>query len=83
MKSSKTCNNCGYINQNLELKNREWECPSCNSKLNRDVNAAKNILTQVQRELNIKRGWNNPVKPVELSSLDEAMKQEAIGSLAR
>ena len=39
--------------------------------------------TQVQRELNLKCGGNHRVKPVELSSVDEAVKQEAIGSLAR
>jgi putative transposase len=81
--SSKTCNNCGYINQNLELKDREWQCPNCKSILDRDTNASKNILAQVQRELNIKDGGNCHLKPVELSSIDEAMKQEAIGSLAR
>ena len=71
------------MNQDLELKDRQWNCPSCNSKHDRDVNASKNILAQVQRELNIKCGRNYRVKPVELSSVDEAMKQEAIGSLAR
>jgi putative transposase len=81
--SSKTCNECGHVNQDLELKDRQWDCPNCNSKLDRDVNASKNILAQVQRELNIKCGRNYRVKPVELSSADEAMKQEAIGSLAR
>jgi hypothetical protein len=49
----------------------------------RDVNASKNILAQVQRELNLKGCWNDNLKPVELSSVDEAVKQEAIGSLAR
>lgn len=80
--SSKTCNNCGYINQDLELKDREWKCPQCQTKLDRDLNASKNILAQVQRELNIQGGRNYHLKPVELSSLDEAMKQEAIGFLA-
>jgi len=38
--SSKTCNSCGYINQNLKLDMREWTCPSCNTKLDRDLNAS-------------------------------------------
>lgn len=42
--SSKTCNNCGYINQNLTLKDRSWICPKCGKILDRDINAAKNIL---------------------------------------
>ena len=41
--SSKTCNNCGYINQELTLNDRSWTCPKCNSVLDRDVNAAINI----------------------------------------
>ena len=41
--SSKTCSNCGSINKELQLKDREWTCSSCSSVLNRDVNAAINI----------------------------------------
>jgi putative transposase len=44
--SSKTCHNCGYINQSLTLKDRFWVCPQCGTVLDRDVNAAKNILTR-------------------------------------
>jgi putative transposase len=40
--SSKTCSNCGSINKELTLKDREWTC-KCGSLLNRDVNAAINI----------------------------------------
>lgn len=42
--TSKTCNNCGYINENLKISDRSWNCPECNSSLDRDLNAAKNIL---------------------------------------
>lgn len=41
--SSKTCNECGYINQELQLSDREWICKSCGSIIDRDYNAAKNI----------------------------------------
>lgn len=44
--SSKTCNCCGYINQNLKLDIREWTCPSCKTKLDRDLNASINILNE-------------------------------------
>lgn len=41
--SSKTCSNCGSINKELQLKDREWTCSNCSSVLDRDVNAACNI----------------------------------------
>ena len=44
--SSKTCSHCGYINQNLKLDMRTWICPSCNTILDRDINASKNILNE-------------------------------------
>lgn len=44
--STKTCNNCGYVNQYLTLKDRDWICPNCNTNLDRDINAAINILNE-------------------------------------
>ena len=44
--SSKTCHHCGYINQSLTLADRQWTCPNCKSILDRDVNAAQNILDE-------------------------------------
>ena len=41
--SSKLCHKCGYINQELQLKDRKWVCPVCGEHLDRDVNAAINI----------------------------------------
>lgn len=43
--SSKRCSCCGHINNGLKLSDRTWECPSCKKILDRDINAAKNILT--------------------------------------
>jgi len=44
--SSKTCNNCKFINSDLTLSDRTWVCPKCSEELDRDVNAALNILEQ-------------------------------------
>ena len=49
--SSKTCNCCGYINQNLKLDIREWICPSCKTKLDRDLNASINILKEGYKQI--------------------------------
>ena len=40
--SSKTCS-CGYINQNLKLSDREWTCPECKIRHDRDLLASQNI----------------------------------------
>jgi putative transposase len=42
--SSKTCNVCGDIKDNLVLKDRIFEC-KCGYICDRDLNAALNILT--------------------------------------
>jgi len=43
--SSKTCCECGFINKDLTLADRQWTCPSCGTVLDRDICAAKNILS--------------------------------------
>jgi putative transposase len=42
--SSKTCSACGHLLASLSLGTRTWQCPSCGTRHDRDVNAAKNIL---------------------------------------
>ena len=44
--STKTCSKCGYINEEMKLGVRTWECPRCGVTHDRDVNAARNILSQ-------------------------------------
>ncbi len=43
--SSKRCHDCGHVVSALPLNVREWTCPECGAAHDRDVNAARNILT--------------------------------------
>ena len=43
--SSKTCSHCNWKKENLKLSERSWICPKCGMIHDRDINAAKNILT--------------------------------------
>jgi putative transposase len=42
--SSKRCHACGYVLDSLPLDVRQWTCPACGLRHDRDINAAKNIL---------------------------------------
>ena len=50
--NSKMCNNCGYVYKELKLSDRIWQCPQCGKNHDRDINAAKNILNEGQRNYN-------------------------------
>jgi len=75
--SSKTCNCCGYINQNLKLDMREWACPSCHIKLDRDLNASINILKEGYKQTSsgtddYRRG--DKIRPTSVGAIDETFK---------
>jgi putative transposase len=75
--SSKTCNHCGWINEGLTLSDREWTC-CCGKVIDRDLNAALNIL---QQGVNLKKSGlgiksDSKQKQVEASTLVESTKPE-------
>ena len=41
--SSKTCSSCGYVKDALSLSERTYHCDWCDTKINRDENAAINL----------------------------------------
>ena len=42
--SSKTCSNCGNIKHNLRVSDRTYQCPRCGLIIDRDYNAAINLM---------------------------------------
>ena len=51
--SSKTCHHCGCINSDLTLSDRHWRCPDCQEVVDRDGNAAINILREGTSSLGV------------------------------
>ena len=82
--SSKACSKCGWINNNLTLKNRNWICPKCGGKHDRDVNAAINILNEGYRK-NISDGTSDyergaKIRPVSAGTSNETLKKKELVS---
>lgn len=78
--SSKMCL-CGYINKDLTLKEREWDCPQCGRHNDRDLLAAVNIKRFGLQKQNL-IGEISPVvdgvEGVESSTLVGAVKRQYI-----
>lgn len=51
--SSQICHVCGHKDGKKSEDIREWICPNCNAKLDRDINAAINILNEGLRLVGI------------------------------
>ncbi|MGC8631968.1 MAG: zinc ribbon domain-containing protein, partial [Thermoprotei archaeon] len=61
--SSKTCSRCGIIKHDLTLSDRAYHCDACGLTIDRDLNAAINILNIGL----IKVGLVRPDWPVEIA----------------
>jgi putative transposase len=51
--SSKTCNGCQFVLDDLPISVREWDCPNCQQHNDRDINAALNIRDKGIQDLNL------------------------------
>ena len=76
--SSKLCHCCGFKYKGLKLEERFWTCPECGTYLDRDENAAVNILQEglkiLSRDTVGRSGRDESLKPadtVDNSSLEQ------------
>jgi putative transposase len=70
--SSKKCSNCGHVKRELSLSDRVYECENCGLVIDRDLNAARNLVAASWSEtLNACRESKNLI-----SDEDILMKQE-------
>ena len=75
--SSKVCGECGWINQNLKLSDREWTCSSCGIVHDRDVNASRNILKEGLRNISAETVDYTGGEEIRPTLLAHSMKPEA------
>jgi IS605 OrfB family transposase len=77
--SSKTCSACGWVRTKLTLAERTFICETCGLRLDRDLNAARNLATLAQHvaqsgwETQNARGADHKTQPAG----QVAMKREA------
>jgi putative transposase len=77
--SSKTCSFCGWIKKDLRLGDRTFNCDSCGFKIDRDANAALNLLNEWNRtaeSAGIACGEDVRPKGNLVSARQTSMKQE-------
>lgn len=79
--SSKTCNSCQFILDELPLSVREWECPNCKQHHDRDLNAALNIRDKGLKDLS-GCGIQSDVKQKLVEASDCNQSQRSKKSLA-
>ena len=89
--SSKLCSNCGYKNNQLTLKDREWVCPNCGVHHNRDVNASINIKEEGKRIIGSRYPEFNKLEDcpmvddkefIPLKSHDRLIQEESVEEIA-
>jgi putative transposase len=64
--SSKTCHVCGHKHEDLTLRDRTYVCPHCGAVIDRDLNAARNLLSLITNKV----GTDYPeLTPADLTAL--------------
>jgi len=74
--SSMMCGGCGAVNRSLGLSDRTWACPACGAELDRDVNAARNVLRFALQDQNLISPESEDFSPADCRSVPrEGLRQ--------
>ena len=76
--SSRLCNVCGNKNEELKLSDRVWVCENCETKLDRDLNAAINLAN-----LSFNKTTESPSESYACGQGQPWMKQELNSRLSK
>ena len=79
-RSSKTCSNCGRVKAKLSLAERTYRCDSCGLVLDRDLNAAINIMVagSAPETLNAHGGTVKRSSPSGCATLDSVKCEPSV-----
>ena len=82
--SSKLCHCCGFKYKGLKLEERFWTCPQCGTYLDRDENAAINILKEglkiLSRDTDGRLGRDESLKPADTGLVTNLEQEPVIAS---
>ena len=82
--SSKLCHICKFKYSGLKLEERFWTCPNCGTYLDRDENAAINILNEglkiLRRTTDGRSGDDKSSKPVDTGYISNLEQESVIAS---
>ena len=65
--SSRTCSGCGAVKAKLRLSERIYSCESCGLQLDRDLNAARNLVQLAESSPQVLRRLETPVERAALT----------------
>lgn len=78
--SSKKCSSCGVVKAKLSLSERTYNCDACGLVIDRDYNAARNLVALSYRETQNGRGGDSSGQ---VAIPDETLARETISGLSR